>query len=229
MNIDTLLNENSSEQSSEASEKQRSEFLGTRDAVTGQVTIQPGEEMQAFDAFVREMVLSLAPETFIERQLAQSYAGYQWRINRSAAIEESMFTLGNIEEIAENLNIQHPEAHNAATNAKTFRRDSDIFARVTLYSQRLVHQSETILKRLLALQADRKERQQTEMTEAARLYQFHEMHQVAFDPETHGIHATLDQIKAFARRRTLQTLALKAEKHNYNRRAYTQSVGQFAA
>ena len=42
-----------------------------------------------------------------------------------------MFTLGNIEEIAENLNIQHPEAHNAATNAKTFRQDSDIFARVT--------------------------------------------------------------------------------------------------
>lgn len=220
---------NAGEPSTETAGCERSELLGTRHSLTGQVAIQPGEEMQAYDIFIREMVQAFAPETIVERQLAQSYATYQWRINRSAAIEETTFTLGNMEQIAENLNIRHPQAHNAATNAKTFREHSDMFNRISLYSQRLIHQSETVLKRLQQIQAERKQHQQQDLVEAARIYRLHEMHAVEFDPTAHGFGSTVLQVKTFVRLQTLHTQAVKAEKLGWRLQEFTETVGKFAA
>lgn len=201
--------------SSENVKHQRSELLGTRHFLTAQVTVQPQEEMQAYDTFIRRMTESFTPETILERQLAQSYATFQWRINRAAAVEESLFTLGNMEQIAENLNLEHPQVHNAASNAKTFRDQSAVFARIALCSQRLMHQAETVLKRLLQIQADRKQRRQNDLDEAARLYQLHKMNQQDFDPQSHGYQFTLAEIQSCARRRALRAQAVKAEKSDW--------------
>ena len=209
--------------------KQRSELVGTRQAFTGQVTVQPQEEMSAFETFIQAMTDAFAPETIVERQLAQSYATFQWRINRAAAIEENLFTLGNMEEIAENLNVEHPQLHNAATNAKTFRERADTFIKMSVYTQRLVHQSEIVLKRLLQLQADRKQRDETELNEAARLYQLHTMHEAAFDPRKHGLQLTVVDIQSFIHQRHLSDQALKAECLHFNRKAFAEQGGRFAA
>jgi hypothetical protein len=74
-----------------------------------------------------------------ERQLDFSYANIQWRINRAAAIEDTMFTPGIMEEVAENLNIENAEAHNATSNVKTFRSDARAFDRISMYNQHLVN------------------------------------------------------------------------------------------
>lgn len=195
-------------------DKQRSELLGTRHFLTGQVTVQPQEEMHAYDTFIRQMTESFAPGSILEHQLAQSYATFQWRINRAAAIEESLFTLGNMEQIAENLNLAHAQIHNAVSNAKTFRDQSAVFARIAMCSQRLMHQAETVLKRLLQLQSERKLHQENDLAEAARLYQLHETHKQEFDPHAHGFEFTLGEIQAFVRRRTLHLHALQAARRN---------------
>ena len=209
--------------------KQRSELVGTRNELTGQVTVQPQEEMSAFGAFIQAMTDSFMPETIIERQLAQSYATFQWRINRAAAIEENLFSLGNMEEIAENLNVEHPQLHNAASNARTFREQADIFTKMAVYTQRLVQQSETVLKRLLQFQADRQQRRETQLKEAARLYQLHEMHEAAFDPQKHGLQLTVVDIQSFIHGRHLRDQAQKAEILHFNRKAFAEEVGKFAA
>ena len=105
--------------------KKRSALNAIRHGLTGQVVVLPEEEIEAFNRFVAPIVKSLkleaAPDDAHEDQLAQMYAKELWRINRCATMEDAMLTLGVMEGVAENLNIENPEAHNATSYAKTFR------------------------------------------------------------------------------------------------------------
>src|SRR3954447_8766104 len=77
----------------------------------GAARLMPEEEMDAYQAFTAPITADFNAVGANEMQLAQQYADYQWRLNRIAAIEDTMFTLGFIEEVAENLQIEHPQAH----------------------------------------------------------------------------------------------------------------------
>src|SRR5947209_3676522 len=135
-----------------------------------QTRILPEEEMEAYLTFTRSFAAALEAANEIERQLAQSYADFQWRIHRCAAIEETMFTLGVIEEVAENLQIEHPQAHVAASNAKCFRQESREFDRLSMYNTRLVNGAAKVLNQLQQLQAMRREREQAEISDAIVIY-----------------------------------------------------------
>jgi hypothetical protein len=198
--------------------KDRSRLNATRHGLTSQVTIMPEEDMEAFNQFILGLVATLEPANVMEQQLAQSYANYQWRINRAAAIEENMFALGIMEEVAENLNFEHPQAHNAASNAKTFRADAQEFARLSMYAQRLVNQADRVLRQLVHLQSERKKRQQSEMAEAVAIYKIHRAQNAAFDPKSNGFVLTIAQIEAYIHRKNLSSSAFVAEMVERDRR-----------
>src|SRR3984885_870163 len=162
--------------------KQRSCLNATRHGLTGQVVVLPHEDMEAYNKFTMEIAATFEPANANEIQLAMSYANIQWRINRAAAIEDTMFTLGIMEEVAENLNIESPEAHNATSNAKTFRCDAKAFDRLSIYNQRLINGAEKVLKQLKQLQAVCRHRRNFELAEPPRLYKLHRMQSEAFDP-----------------------------------------------
>src|SRR5689334_22798981 len=79
--------------------KRRSCLNANRHGLTRQTVVMPHEDMEAYNLMTAAIVASLAVVGALEPQLAQSYAGFQWRINRAAALEETLFTLGNMEEI----------------------------------------------------------------------------------------------------------------------------------
>ena len=135
--------------------KKRSALNGTRHGLTGQVVVLPEEDFAAFNAFMTALVATFDVAGAMEQQLAQSFANYQWRINRAAAIEENMFALGNMVDAAGNLQLDEPQVHNAMCNAKMFRSDSAEFGRIAMYTQRLVNQAEKVLKQLKQLQRRR--------------------------------------------------------------------------
>ena len=191
-------------------------FTGTRHSLTGQVVVLPQQEMESFDTFIRELVASLAPETRVELQLAQSWATYQWRINRAAALEEGLLTLGNIEGVAADLLVDHPEAQNALSNARAFRERTSAFAQISMHSHRLVAQAEKVFKQLLHLQAIRKQRHEKEIVEAARIYRHHQILAIPFDPKALGFTVALDEIKTHVRRTGAHSQALGAEELNPN-------------
>ena len=93
----------------------------------------------------------------------------QWRINRAAALEEGLMSLGLIAGNAENFNIEDAQAHNAMSNAKTFRNDVKMFDKLSLYSNRLVNQAAKVLRELKSLQAVREKRERSETNEAVRI------------------------------------------------------------
>ena len=208
--------------------KKRSSLNGIRHGLTGQVVILPTEDVAAHKAFTEPIVADFEPFNATERNLAQQYANYQWRINRAAVIEDNLFGLGLMEETAENLNIEHPEAHTAAANAKTFRNEHQAFVHIALMSQRLVNQAEKVLKQLKQMQAERKKSQRHEMHEAKRLYLFHVMQESPFDPKENGFDLTTDQIKADIRRQSLHSQSRMAEDLDFNRVEYFKELGKVA-
>jgi hypothetical protein len=198
--------------------KKRSALNGTRHGLTGQVVVLPEEDLAAFNAFMVALVATFNVADAMEKQLAQSYANYQWRINRAAAIEENMFALGNMIDAAGNLQLDEPQVHNAMCNAKMFRSDSAEFGRIAMYSQRLVNQAEKVLKQLKQLQAERRKREHYEMLEAIKIYKAHRMAGEAFDPKSIGFALTLSQIEAQIRREHLADHVFIAEEAARNRK-----------
>ena len=209
--------------------KQRSRLNGIRHGLTGQVVVLPNEDMEAFKLFATEIVDTLKPENAVERQLAQSYASFQWRINRAAAIENTMFSLGIMEEVAENLNIEHAEVHNAVSNAKTFRANAHAFDRLTMYNQRLVNQADKVLKQLKQFQAERGAKYLREIAEASRIYSFHRMQDTTYDPRQNGFELTVEQIQAYICRQNLHSQSRQAAELAFNRVEYLKKFGKAAA
>src|ERR1700759_362974 len=208
--------------------KRRSSLNAVRHGLTGQVVILPEEEMEAFNRFVAPVAASLkmpdAPDDAHENQLAEMYAKELWRINRCAAMEDSMLTLGLMEEVAENLNIANSEAHTATTYAKTFRNESKSFDRLGIYHQRLISGAKKILAQLKACQAERRQRLDQALTEAARLYQFHRMQSQAFEPSENGFVLTIAEIKSHIRLVNLKKQAQIAESVSFNPALYQKKA-----
>ena len=208
--------------------KRRSSLNALRHGLTGQVVILPHEDIAAHKAFTDELIATFEPDNANERQLAYLYADLHWKINRAGAIEDNMFGLGIMEEIAGNLNLEHPEAHNAASNAKTFRSDSMEFSRICMYRQRMINQAEKIHKQLKQVQAERKSNQRRQMDEAIRLMRYHEMQEEAFDPRKNGFDLSVDQLKEHIRRETVDSQASLAENVDYNRVLYLKELARAA-
>ena len=191
--------------------KQRSSLNALRHGLTGQVVLLPDEDIEAYNAFTAAIVTNFSVEGAIEAQLAHSYANFQWRINRVSTLEDNMFSLGLMEGVAENLNLEHPAVHVATSNAKTFRQTAGEFDKLSMYGQRLVNQSEKVLKQLKQLQEERRRTQREQMTEAILAYEAHVKVNAAFNPKENGFDFTVAQIESSRRRRQLWNPVFLAE------------------
>jgi len=191
--------------------KERSALNSFRHGCSKQTRIMPEEEMQAYFEFTGPLAAGFNPEGVNECQLAQQYADYQWRIQRIAAIEDTMFTLGLIEEVAENLQIHHAEAHVAASNAKTFRQEGKEFERLSMYNQRLVTGAAKVLRMLQQIQAERRKREQAEMADAAVIYKNFRLSGGKFDPQANGFVLTIPKIERYLRLANLKNPNYVAE------------------
>src|SRR5580658_1269846 len=77
--------------------KQRSSQNALRHGLTGRSVVLPTEDMEAYQAFTKELVDSLNPVTPMERQFAQTVADTQWRLNRARTFEDGMIAKGNFD------------------------------------------------------------------------------------------------------------------------------------
>jgi hypothetical protein len=204
--------------------KQRSALNACRHGLTGHVTVLPNEDREAYDAFAKQLRAELDVDGALEDSLATLYIGTLWKLQRAHATEDNLYSLGLMEEVAENLNLEHPEVHNAVSNAKTFRNDSATFSRLSLYVQRLVSQSNALLKQLQSIQAARRPAQQAEIHEAVRACKFMKMQGQPFDPQENGFVCSQERIDLFIRRGHLNHHAAIAEDCHYDRAQYLKKA-----
>ena len=137
----------------------RSKMNALRHGLTARVVVLPSEDMDAYNAFSKEIVDSLDPQTPVERQFAQTVADNQWRINRIRSIEDGMLGMGHFEP-AGDFDCPSPEIHSAMTAS---------------------------LRQLRELQTERRDREKTEMDDAIRLLKAQQMKGLPFDPPEIGV------------------------------------------
>ena len=125
-----------------------------RDGLTGQVITLSAEDLPVFEKQKAELIASLAPKTTMELSLANSVAWDTWRLNHLRAVEMNMYAIGTDNpDIA--VDADNPEIHTAMANAMTFSNDSEKFARMSIYEQRMNRSIHKNLETLRKLQAER--------------------------------------------------------------------------
>jgi hypothetical protein len=102
------------------------------------------------------------PVGFVETQLAQSCADLQFRLNRIAAAEHNLFSIGHAEH-GDLWETGHPESHTALAFAETLRKSADPLKTLSIYEQRLSRRFNQTLKQLTDMQADRRTREKEEL------------------------------------------------------------------
>src|SRR5580658_6269191 len=189
----------------------RSKMNALRHGLTARVVVLPTEDMDAYNAFSKEIVDSLDAQTPVERQFAQTVADNQWRINRIRSIEDGMLGMGHFEPAGE-FDCPTSEIHSAMTAARAFRDDSKSFVNLSIYEQRLHRSMKESLRQLRELQTERREREKTEMDDAIRLLKTQKM-------KGEFVYASPEITAESARRGRLED-SLLAEKAGFNLDAY---------
>jgi hypothetical protein len=212
--------------------KQRAALNACRHGLTGRVVVLPEEDFDAYKAFSKELLDSLAPENPLERQYAQTFVDTQWRLNRARGIEDGMFALGHLEPAA-NIDVDHPQIHAALTASNVFRQDSQAFTNLTLYEQRLHRTLKESLRQLQELQAKRAAARKTALDEAVAIRNLHKMqhqpHDASTDRPSNGFIFSPEEIESEARRQRRLADAKHAEQLGYDLKLYRQFPLKLAA
>jgi hypothetical protein len=148
--------------------KVRASLNAWRHGLTGQVATMPDEDRRAFETFTAEIRAAYHPEGALERQIAQSIAEDEWRLNRARAIENNVIALGHSSTAAD-VGTDNPQIHAALTQARVFWRSPEKFALLSIYEQRISRKIQRNEERLHALQTARQAALQQALEEARLL------------------------------------------------------------
>jgi len=123
----------------------------------------------------------LAPDGATEIQLAQRIATDSWRLNRASAIEDNLFTLGQLQNAGQACP-DVPQLDAALISARVFTLESKQLQLLTLYEQRINRNLQKNLAILQSLQAARKIEHDAAMKEAAALLKLSEIKGLEYQP-----------------------------------------------
>ena len=216
--------------------KQRSAMNALRHGLTGRTVVMPYEDMDQYHIFCRRLFQTLAPETPLEEQYAQTFCDTQWRLNRARSLEDAMLSLGHSEEAGE-IETEYVQVHAALTAARVFRDDNKSFLNLSLYEQRLHRTLEKSLRELKALQAERKAQRQAELDTAVaernllRMKVKHGHHHIQPDPEpiTRQFVFSTAEIEDEARRQFRLADIATAQRHHFDFKNYRRYAPKWAA
>jgi hypothetical protein len=209
--------------------KKRSSLNAFRHGLTGQVLVLPEEDREAFNQLSEKTMAEFQILGEHETQIAKTYIMALWNVQKAMAVQDTLFSLGVMEELAGNLNIDDSQAHNAVSYAKAFRENSEVFTRISLYTQRLVNQANALRKQLEEVQNQRFNIARHEITEAVASYKFKQMMGETFDPAEFGFVFSLEQLRQWDRRLQLINKARIAHEQGYNRGRYEEMAKRAAA
>ena len=216
--------------------KTRSALNALRHGLTGRTIVMPYEDMDQYHIFCRRLFQTLAPETPLEEQYAQTFCDTQWRLNRARSLEDAMLALGHSEEAGE-IETEHVQIHAVLTAARVFRDDNKSFLNLSLYEQRLQRTLEKSLRDLKALQAERKAQSQAELDAAVaernllKMKVKHGNHhlQTETEPITRQFVFSTAEIEAEARRQFRLADIATAQRHHYDFENYRRYAPKWAA
>ena len=164
-----------------AAGKQRSSLNALRHGLTGQTIVLPTEDQSAYQRHSQSFLDECQPKGAIETQLVQSLLDTSWQLNRAAAVETNLFSLG-ITEMEDRIRANHPEAEAALAMALAYREHNRAFANISTYRQRLTREFERTLILLRQIQAERRAAEERQLDQAAKILKMHKHQHRSSEP-----------------------------------------------
>jgi len=206
--------------------KKTSSLNALRHGLTSRVVVLPSEDLAAYKTFSDEYLASLAPETFPERQCAQTIIDTQWRLNRVRSLEEGMLALGHHGPEGQ-IDYDHPEIHAALTAAAVFLEHSQAFVNLSMHEQRLYRILRDASKSLEDMKARRIAARQAALDTAREQHNLNKMLGVpnsTDDAVTPGFVFTPEDVDTECRRHRRLLEAKIAQECHYDRKKFRQQL-----
>jgi hypothetical protein len=184
--------------------KGRSRLNAMRHGLTGQVSVLSEEDRQAHFDFTMPIVEGYNPQTPHERQLAQSIAEDEWRINRMKAVEDNIYGMDHPDR-RDPIRL-HPQLETAYARAQTFVRQQKAIQLLSLYLQRTQRAIERNVALLQRLQAERRAAFEQAMEEEQLLIQLavEENRTYAPKPQNGFVFSMTELVAAIERKQHLE-------------------------
>jgi hypothetical protein len=185
--------------------KKHSSLNALRHGLTGQIVVMPTEDLAAYQSHLKSFTDELNPKGAIEAHLVQALADTSWRLNRVAALETNLLTLG----IA---NAQSPitdapsQVQDAFSIVSALESQSKALSNLSLHSQRLSRQFERTVAQLRELQKARRFKEECELDNLLDIEEMYESKGETYDRSEDGFVFSEDQINDAIRRRNRERL-----------------------
>src|SRR5271163_1840785 len=128
--------------------KQKSSLNALRHGLTGQIVVMPTEDLAAYQLHLKSFAEEYHPSGATEANLVQALADCSWRLNRVAALETNLLTLG----IANT----GSAVDDAMSIVASLESQSKALSNLSLHTQRLSRQFERTVNQLRDLQKIRR-------------------------------------------------------------------------
>lgn len=180
--------------------KAKSSLNAVKTGLTGRTVLLPGDDVALYEAHIAEFVNRHQPSTDEERNLAQSLADTEWRLQRIPALEFAIYALGRLE-FSELFPNEDQLVRNQLIEAKVFLVYQRQLSNLSIQETRLRRQREKDAAVLREVQDRRKRVTDARLDRAARQYivAVNEGRQDDFDdPAALGFEFSLQQIEVRA-------------------------------
>jgi len=179
--------------------KQRTRLNALRHGLTGHTIVLPSEDQSAYQRHSQSFLDEYRPQGATETQLVQSLLDTSWQLNRAAAVETNLFSLG-ISESENRIRASHPEAEAALNMALAYREHNRAFANIGIYRQRLAREFERTLLLLRQIQAERRENEERQLDNAAKMLKMHQDQNLPYQPSDDGFVFSRAEIESYIAR-----------------------------
>jgi hypothetical protein len=132
-----------------------SSMNAVKTGLTGRTVLLPSDDVAAYRTYLTVYETEFQPIGLRERELVQSIADTQWRLQRIPGLEMAIYAKGR-DEFADQFNDLSPEVRNARIDLETTLHYQKPLRNLQLQESRLRRQREKDMAELKALQAERR-------------------------------------------------------------------------
>jgi hypothetical protein len=165
--------------------KERSSLNALRHGLTGQIVVMPTEDLQAYQAHLKSFTADYHPKGATEAHLVQALADASWRLNRVAALETNVLTLG-IATARSPITDAPPQVQDALSIAAALESQSKALSNLSMHSQRLSRQFERTVTQLRELQQIRLTQEKRDADHLLDIMEMYESRGETYDPSEDG-------------------------------------------
>ena len=188
--------------------KRQSSLNALRHGLTGQIVVMPAEDLQAYQLHLKSFTDEYHPQGATEAHLVQAIADTSWRLNRVAALETNLLSLGVAH--ANPLTAAPEEIQDAMSIAAALETHSKALANLSMHSQRLSRQFERTVAQLRELQKSRRADQEQQLENLLDIMEMYQAKGETYEPSKDGFVFSQGQIDETILARNRERLVEKA-------------------